>query len=87
MNRQGKEMNRNKVETFNVILVAKRYTQKYEINYEKTFFLAAKIKSIHIPLFIVVALGYKIWQMDIKTSFLNDNLDENVYMMQLEGFV
>ena len=44
-------------------------------------------KSIQILLSIAAYFDYEIWQMDVKTAFLNDNLDESIYMMQPEGFV
>ena len=36
---------------------------------------------------IAAALDYEIWQMDVKTAFLNGNLDERIYMQQPEGFI
>ena len=45
------------------------------------------LKSIRILLSIVVHYDYKIWQIDVKTAFLNDNLEEEIYMMQPEGFI
>jgi hypothetical protein len=44
-------------------------------------------KSIRILLAIVAFHDYEIWQMDVKTAFLNGNIDEQLYMMQPEGFV
>ena len=44
------------------------------------------LKSIRIMLAIAVHLDYEIWQMDVKTAFLNGELNEEVYMIQLEGF-
>ncbi len=44
-------------------------------------------KFIRIILVIVVYFDYEIWQMDVKTVFLNGNLAEDVYMIQSEGFV
>ena len=64
-----------KVETFKARLVAKGFTQKEGIDYEKTFSSVAILKSIRILLSIVVYLDYEIWQMDIKTAFLNGNLE------------
>ena len=32
-------------------------------------------------------MDYEIWQMDVKTAFLNGSLDETIYMVQLEGFI
>ncbi|KAL0458342.1 UNVERIFIED_CONTAM: hypothetical protein Slati_0461400 [Sesamum latifolium] len=43
-------------------------------------------KSIRIILVIVAWYNYEIWQMDVKTAFLNDFVKEEIYMDQLEGF-
>ena len=45
------------------------------------------LKSVWIILAIAAYFNYEIWQMDVKTAFLNGNLTEDVYMMQPEGFV
>src|SRR3954462_13704536 len=44
-------------------------------------------KSIRILLAIAAFHDYEIWKMDVKTAFLNGNIDEELYMMQPEGFV
>ena len=65
-----------KVETFKVRLVAKGHTQKEGIDYEETFSLVAMLKSIRILLSITAHYDYEIWKMDVKTAFLNSNLEE-----------
>ena len=45
------------------------------------------LKFIHILLSIAISLDYKIWQIDVKTVFLNGYLEESIYMVQPEGFV
>ena len=75
-----KEGSDGKVETFKARLVAKGFTQKEGINYEETFLPVAMLKSIRILLSIATCLNYEIWQMDIKTAFLNRNLEGDIYM-------
>ena len=60
----------------------KGYTQKEGIDYEENFSLVAILKSIRILLSITAHFNYEIWQMDIKTAFLNVNLEEEIYMKQ-----
>jgi hypothetical protein len=45
------------------------------------------LKSVRILLSIAAYFDYEIWQMDVKTAFLNGNLTEDVYVIQPEGFV
>ena len=47
----------------------------------------AMLKSIRILLSIATHYDYEIWQMDVKTDFLNGNFEEEIYMMQLGGFI
>ncbi|GKE68661.1 retrotransposon protein, putative, ty1-copia subclass [Tanacetum coccineum] len=75
-----------KVHTFKARLVAKGYTQTHKINYEETLSPVAKIKSIRIMLAIAAFHDYKIWQMDVKTAFVNGKLTGDVFMAQPEGF-
>ena len=75
-----------KVETFKARLVVKGYTQKEGIDYDEIFLLVAMVKSIRILLSIAAHYDYEIWQMDVKTAFLNGNLKEEISMMQPEGF-
>ena len=44
------------------------------------------LKSNKILLSIATHYDYEIWQMDVKTTFLNGNLEEEIYMMQPKGF-
>jgi hypothetical protein len=45
------------------------------------------LKSIWVLLAIAAYFDYEIWQMDVKTIFLNGNIEEEMYMMKPEGFV
>ena len=68
-------------------LVAKGYRQVQGVDYDETFSPVAKLKSVRIMLAIAAYYDYEIWQMDVKTAFLNGHLKEELYMMQPEGFV
>ena len=55
------------------------------VDYDESFSLVSMLKSVRIML--AIAAFYEIWQMDVKTRFLNGFLKEELYMMQPEGFV
>ncbi|KAJ9552454.1 hypothetical protein OSB04_016499 [Centaurea solstitialis] len=74
------------VHTFKARLVAKGFTQTHGIDYDETFSPVAMLKSIRILMAISTYFNYEIWQMDVKTAFLNGKLTEDIYMEQPEGF-
>nr|GFA58880.1 putative zinc finger, CCHC-type [Tanacetum cinerariifolium] len=63
------------------------FTQTYGVDYEETLSPVVDIRAIRILIAIVAYYDYDIWQMDVKTAFLNGHLFEKVYMEQPEGFV
>ena len=65
-----------KVHTFKALLLAKGYTQREGVDYEETFSLVVMLKPIRILLSIVTFYDFEIWQLDVKTTFLNRNLEE-----------
>ena len=67
-------------------MVAKGYRQIQGVDYDETFSLVTMIKSIRILLAIAAHYDYEVWQMDVKTAFLNGNLEKEVYMIQPEGY-
>nr|ABA97342.2 retrotransposon protein, putative, Ty1-copia subclass [Oryza sativa Japonica Group] len=75
------------VHIYKARLVAKGFRQIQGVDYDETFSLVAMLKSIQIVLAITAYFDYEIWQMDVKTAFVNGNIDEDVYMTQLKGFV
>nr|GFB19006.1 retrotransposon protein, putative, Ty1-copia subclass [Tanacetum cinerariifolium] len=72
---------------YKALLLAKGFTQTYGVDYEETFSPVADIKAIRILIAIAAYYDYEIWQMDVKTAFLNGFLDEEIYMEQPKGFV
>ncbi|GKC99985.1 retrotransposon protein, putative, ty1-copia subclass, partial [Tanacetum coccineum] len=66
---------------------SKGYTQTYRADYEETFSPVADIRAIRILIAIAAFYDYEIFKMDVKTTFLNGYLNEDIYMVQPEGFV
>ena len=83
--KKKKDMDGN-VHIYKARLVAKSFRQVQGVDYDETFSPVAMLKSIQIILAIAAYFDYEIWQMDVKTAFLNGNLTEDVYMMQPKGF-
>ncbi|KAJ9535131.1 hypothetical protein OSB04_un001791 [Centaurea solstitialis] len=67
-------------------LVAQGYCQEEGIDYEETFALVARLKAIRIFLGYAAHRGFKVYQMDVKSAFLNGKLKEEVYVKQPPGF-
>jgi hypothetical protein len=67
-------------------LVAQGYTQIEGIDFDETFAPVARLESVKILLSIACHLGFKLYQMDVKSAFLNGILQEEVYVEQPKGF-
>ena len=74
------------IERYKARLVAKGFTQNEGIDYKETFSPVSTKDSLHIILALVVHFDFELQQMDVKTTFLNGDLEEEVYMKQPEGF-
>ena len=74
------------VERYKARLVAKGYTQKDGVDYKETFSPVSKKDSLRIIMALVAHYDLELHQMDVKTAFLNGDLEEEVYMDQPQGF-
>jgi len=75
------------IDKFKARLVTKGFTQIVGIDYEETFSPVVRFASIRLLLALVAHLDLELFQMDVKTAFLNGNLEEEIYMNQPIGFV
>ena len=88
MDFQKKYFPNGSIEKYKARLVAKGFSQKKKnVDYFDMFALVTRISSIRI--LIVLASIHKLFihQMDVKTAFLNGDLDEEIYILQLEGCI
>jgi len=74
-------------EQYKTRLVAKGYAQKEGIDYNEIFYPVVKHTSIRMLFAIVVQFDLELAQMDVKTAFLHGELEEKIYMEQLEGCI
>ena len=68
-------------------LVAQGYLQMEGVEYDETCTLVARMESIKILLALICHLRFKLYQIDVKTAFLNEILKEDVYVAQPKGFI
>ncbi|GKB88461.1 retrovirus-related pol polyprotein from transposon TNT 1-94 [Tanacetum coccineum] len=84
---------RNKLDENGVVsrnkarLVAQGYNQQKGIDYDKTYSPVARLESIRILLAYACALDFKLFQMDVKSAFLNGFINEEVYVAQPPGLI
>jgi hypothetical protein len=83
---ENKEGEKGEVVRNKSMLVAQGYSQKEGNNYEETFSLVPHLEAIRILLAFSMTKGFKLHQMDVKSAFLNGELEEEVYVRQPPGF-
>jgi hypothetical protein len=75
------------VEKYKARFVAIGFSQVEGIDYEETFAPVARYTSIRTVIALATSMGWKLHQMDVKTTFLNGEIEEEVYIEQPEGFM
>ena len=67
-------------------LVVQRYNQEEGIDYDETFAPVARMEAIRILIAFAAFMGFKLYQMDVKSAFLNGDLKEEVFVKKPPGF-
>jgi hypothetical protein len=75
------------IEKYKAWLVAKGYTQSGDRDYFDIYSPVARLATVRVLRSMAASYGFIVHQMDIKTAFLNGELEEEIYMDQLDGFV
>ena len=68
-------------------LVAKGFLQRYGVDYDETYAPVARYPSIRAILALTAHHDWELHQMDVKSAYLNGDLEEDIYMTQPEGYV
>ena len=76
----------DKLVKYKARLVVKGFNQKQGIDFDEIFSPVVKMSSIQVVLGLVASLDLELEQLDVKIAFLIDDLKEEIYMDQLEGF-
>ena len=68
-------------------LVAKGYVQQPEVDFEEVYAPVARLESVRLVLAVAAHFGWGVHHMDVKSAFLNGELQEEVYVQQPPGFI
>lgn len=78
---------RGEVDRFKARLEPKGYKQKPGVDYFEVFAPVARVDTVRMIISLAAQNYWKIYQMDVKSAFLNSVLEEEVYIEQLVGYV
>ena len=67
-------------------LVVKGFGQKHGVDFDEIFSPVVKMSSIRVALGLIASMDLELEQLDVKTTFLQGDLEEEIYMAQPKGF-
>jgi hypothetical protein len=82
-----KHTTKRRIEKHKASFVARGFSQVEEIDYEETFSPNARYTFIQMIISLATSMGWKLHQMDVKTTFLNGEIGEEIYIEQPDGFI
>ena len=75
------------IDRYKARLVIRGFMQEYGIDYNEIFAPVIRMEVLRLLLTIAALMDYEVHQMDVKTAFLNGDIDVDIYMRQPEGYV
>ncbi|KAG7553295.1 hypothetical protein ISN45_Aa06g038290 [Arabidopsis thaliana x Arabidopsis arenosa] len=84
---KAKKNSKGEVERYKARLVAKGYSQRAGIDYDEVFAPVARLETVRLIISLAAQNKWKIHQMDVKSAFLNGDLEEEVYIEQPQGYI
>jgi hypothetical protein len=78
---------KGEVQRYKARLVAKGYKKREGIDYGEVFALVAQLETIRLMISLAAQHRWKIYQLDVKSAFLNGFLQEEIYVEQPLGYV
>ena len=81
------KFNRDKVFVENKSIIIKNYSQIQRIDFKKTYNVTAHLESFYLLLAIIASLNLYLWQLDFVDTYLNSNIDFDMYIKQPQKFV
>lgn len=67
--------------------MVKIYAQQHDIDYDEVFASVSRLDSVRLLIALVAHEGWEVQHMDVKSAFLNGDLQEEVYVKQPAGFI
>jgi hypothetical protein len=84
---KAKKNAKGEIERYKARLVAKGYSQRPGIDYGKVFVLVAWLETVRMIISLAAQNKWKIYQVDVKSAFLNGILEEEIFVEQPMGYV